>query len=85
MWVCCVYATECLWRSEDTFVDSVLSVHLYMGPGHQIQVLKTGLYLLRHLAGPGCIFKKIYLFYVDEFLPASLYVYHICAVPLEAR
>lgn len=32
------HATACVWRSENSFVESVLSFCLYMGSRHQIQV-----------------------------------------------
>lgn len=46
----------CAWRSEDTFVESILSFNLYVGSGIYLRLpglqSKCCLYLLSRLAGP---------------------------------
>ena len=39
-----MYAMDPSWRSEDNFMESVLSLHLYVGSGDQIQLARLAKY-----------------------------------------
>lgn len=45
-WLClhmcgCAYTTVCVWRAESSFVQSALSLYLYVGSAYQTQVVNT--------------------------------------------
>lgn len=59
-----MHAIELVWRSEDSFVESVLSFHIYVGSKDWTQIPKLvqqALYMLSPLGSPLSVFLIIEL------------------------
>lgn len=53
--ILCVYTYKCVWKSKDSFVQSVLYFHLYTGSKVELgstHLQGKPLYVLSHLVSP---------------------------------